>query len=222
MKALLKSAVAAGLILSAAPAIVAPAAAQAVKGIGIVNLSAVIGNSNAYKVAEQQRPVTYKAQIDQAENRRKQIAAQLQPLITKFETDRQGGKVAEAVLQQQAVQIQQIEQSGQAELQRMLAPVSLSRAYVEEQITDKLNEVVETAAKTAKVTLVLTPDSILYADTAYNLNQAVLNELNRVLPSAQLVPPQGWLPRQLREQQAAQQGQPAAPAQPAGPQPSTR
>lgn len=222
MKALLKSAAVAGLILSATPAIVAPAAAQAVKGIGIVNLSAVIGNSNAYKVAEQQRPVTYKAQIDQAENRRKQIAAQLQPLITKFEADRQSGKVTDAVLQQQATQIQQIEQSGQGELQRLLAPVSLSRAYVEEQITDKLNEAVETAAKTAKVTLVLTPDSILYADTAYNLNQAVLNELNRVLPSAQLVPPAGWLPRQLREQQAAQQGQPAAPAQPAGPQPSTR
>lgn len=222
MKAFLKPVLAAGLILSAAPAIVAPAAAQAVKGIGIVNLPAVIGNSNAYKVAEQQRPVTYKAQIDQAENRRKQIAAQLQPLITKFEADRQAAKPNEAALQQQAAQLQQIEQSGQAELQRMLAPVSMSRAYVEEQITDKLNVAVEAAAKAAKVSLVLTPDSILYADTAYNLNQAVLNELNKVLPNAQLVPPQGWLPRQLREQQAAQQAQGAAPAQPAGAQPGTR
>jgi hypothetical protein len=54
-------------------------------------------------------------------------------------------------------------------------------------------------------------------------------ELNALIPTANIVPPQGWVPRQVREQQAAQQQaqqaqqQPAAaaPAQaprPAGPQ----
>ncbi|MFA7595012.1 MAG: OmpH family outer membrane protein [Novosphingobium sp.] len=229
MKFLLKSAVAAGLVLSVAPVAVAPAAAQAIKGIGIVNIPAIIGNSNAYKTAEQQRPVTYKAQIDQAENRRKQIQAQLEPLVNKFEADRRAPKPNEAALQQQAAQIQQIEQAGQRELQQILAPVSLSRAYVEEQISDKLNEAVESAAKKAKISLVMTPDSVLFADPAYNLNQGVLNELNTLLPSVQIVPPQGWLPRQLREQQEAAQaqpqpqpGQPAQPSQPAGPQPQGR
>lgn len=224
MKFLLKSAVAAGLALSVAPIAMAPASAQAIKGIGIVNIPAVIGNSNAFKAAEQQRPVTYKAQLDQAENRRKQIQAQLDPLVNKFEADRKSGKVADAQLQQQAAQIQQIEQSGQRELQQILAPVSMSRAYVEEQISDKLNQAVEDAAKKAKVSLVVTPDNILFADPGYNLNQAVLNELNTALPNAQLVPPQGWLPRQLREQQEAAQGQaqPAQPSQPAGPQPQGR
>ena len=57
---------------------------------------------------------------------------------------------------------------------------------------------------------------MLNADAAHNMNQAVLDELNTLLPSVQIVPPQGWLPEELREQQAAQQqGQAAAPAQPA-------
>jgi hypothetical protein len=51
---------------------------------------------------------------------------------------------------------------------------------------------------------------VVYADAAYNMTQDVINELNAILPNAQLVPPQGWLPREVREQQAAAQG--AAPA----------
>jgi hypothetical protein len=53
----------------------------------------------------------------------------------------------------------------------------------------------------------------------YNLNQDIVNELNTLIPSATLVPPQGWEPREVREaraQQAAQgqQGAAAAPAKP--------
>ncbi|MFM9935457.1 MAG: OmpH family outer membrane protein, partial [Novosphingobium sp.] len=58
----------------------------------------------------------------------------------------------------------------------------------------------------------------------YNLNQDILNELNTVIPTAQLVPPAGWMPRAQREaaaQQAAAQGA-AAPAAPAGKQPEGR
>ena len=67
--------------------------------------------------------------------------------------------------------------------------------------------------------MVISPDSVLYADNAYNMNQAVLDELNTLIPSAQLVPPAGWLPREIREQQQAQQ-QATAPAQPQAQQPA--
>jgi hypothetical protein len=60
------------------------------------------------------------------------------------------------------------------------------------------------------VTLLLNPEAILAATNAYNLNQQILNELNAALPSVGVVPPAGWLPREVREQQAQQgQGQPA-------------
>lgn len=216
MKQLMKPVLAAVLVLTAAsPMLVAPAAAQVVRGIGVVSLPAVVANSNAFKVAEEQRAVTYKAQIDQANARRQAIAQQLQPMYQKLQTDQQNN-VAQAQLQQQAAAIQQIEQAGQRELQQIVAPVAMSRAYVQEQIEDQLDTVVQAAAQSRKVTLILDAANgqVIYADAAYNITQTVLDELNRVLPTAQLVPPQGWMPREMRQQQqaaAAAQGQQQQP-----------
>lgn len=237
MKTLLKSALFAGL---ASLALAAPAAAQQrpaaaaapagviAPGVAVANLEAVVANSAAFKTAQVQRPVTYKAQYDQAEARRAQIAAQMKPLIDKFQADRAAATPNTASLQQQAQTIQQIEQAGNAELQKILEPVGLSEAYVQEQINDKLVQAVTNAMNKSKITLLLNPQALIKADNAYNLNQAILNELNALLPSAQLVPPAGWVPREEREARAAQaaQGQPAAaagaPARPAGPQPEGR
>jgi Skp family chaperone for outer membrane proteins len=232
MKRMFTPALAAGLALAvAAPVAVVstPAAAQAVKGIAVVNVPAVIANSNAYKAAEQQRPTTYKAQYDSANAKRTELQNQIKPLVDKFNADRAAANPNQQSLQQQAATIQQLEQNGNRELQQLLAPVALSQAYVQEQLSDKLPTAIENAAKKKGVSLVVSPDNILYADATYNLNQDVLNELNTLLPSAQLVPPQGWLPRELREQQqqeqqqaAAQQPAPAAATTPAPAQPVGR
>ncbi len=230
MKTLLKSALFAGIAVIAAPqlAVAATPAATApagpiLAGLAVVNLDAVRANSNAFKTAQAQRPVTYKAQFDAAEARRAQIEAQMQPLIAKFNADRAVPAPNAASLQQQGQTIQTIQESGQQELQRMLQPVALSEAYVDEQITDKLSAAVRTAMNKQRVTILLTPENVVSADNAYNLNQAVLTELNLLIPSAALVPPAGWVPRQVREQQAAQQGgAPAAPAAPPVTRPATR
>ncbi|MFC0205411.1 OmpH family outer membrane protein [Novosphingobium soli] len=223
-------AMAAGLALAAITA--QPALAQntaatgtIVPGLGVASFDAVIANSNAFRNAEQQRQTTYKAQYDQARTRNDALNAQIKPLVDKFNADRQGGKVGQAALEQQAGAIQQIQENGRAELQRILQPVSLSQAYVNEQIEDKLNDAVKAAMTKKKVSLLLSPDAILAVNGgAYNLNQDILNELNTALPSAQLVPPAGWEPRQVREQRAqaaAAQGQAAPAAAPAA-QPSGR
>jgi len=230
MNNLLKSALAAALVIGTASA--QPALAQAsgtvAPGIAIANVDAIIANSNAFKTAETQRQTTYKAQIDQARARSEALSAQIKPLADKFNADRSAAKPNQASLEQQAATIQQLQESGQQELQRILQPVSLSRAYVQEQIDDKIDEAVKNAMTKKKVSLLLSPQAILAVNNnAYNLNQDILNELNTLLPSAQVVPPQGWLPREIREQQQAQQGQAAAApaaAAPAAPkqQPSGR
>ena len=209
---LLKPALAAGLAAAAlaSPAMLAPAAAQQVAGIGVVSPQAVLVNSTAFQTAQQQRPTTYKTQIDQANARRQAIATQLRPLYERLQNESRAANAAQnqAALQQQYSQIQQIEASGQQELNQILEPVQLSQAYVEEQITDQLSTAIQNAATKKNVTLVITPESVLYAAAPYNMNQDVLAELNALIPAAQLVPPQGWLPREMREQQAAE-----APAQ---------
>ena len=229
MKNLLKPAFAVGLALAATmPLAVAPASAQEARGIGVVSLPAALTNSNAYKVAEQQRPVTYKAQFDQAEARRQAIAAQMQPMMTKFNADRQAATPDQQSLQQQAAQIQQMEQNGQRELQQILAPVSMSRAYVTEQIEDLLDEAVQAAATKKNISLILDPSSgvVVFADAPHNITQDVIAEIDALIPNAVLVPPQGWVPREIRQQreaaaaaqaaQAAQGQQPTTGQQPTG------
>lgn len=225
MKTLLKSFALAGLMLTAAqPALVqAQAVGPLVPGLAVADLDGAVANSNAYKTAQQQRPVTYKAQIDQAEARRSAITAQLQPLVTKFNADRQAASPNQASLQQQAGQIQQIQQAGEQELRQILQPVGLSEAYVTEQISDKLDAAVKAAMAKKKVSLLLSPQAVLAMNnSAYNLNQDIVAELNTALPAAQLVPPAGWLPREVREQQAQQAAQRPAAAAPAQPAPSGR
>jgi len=225
MKIILKSAMAASLALGAAslPGIVQPAIAAGpiVPGLGIANLDAIRVNSNAFKTAQQQRQTTYKAQIDQANARAQQIQAQLKPLADKFEADRRAAKPNPTALQQQVAQIQQQQQAGQEEVNRILAPVAMSEAYVDEQIADKLGAAVEAALNKRKISLLLRPDGLIHADNAYNMNQPILDELNTMLPSVQIVPPQGWEPREVRDARARQGGQPA-PVQPAGPAPEGR
>ena len=222
MKIFSHSLIAASLTLAATTMLAAtPAAAQAIKGLAVANPNAIVALSNAYKVSEQQRPVTYKPQIDQANARKTQIEAQLRPLATKLEADARAANPNQVSLQTQYNQIQQIEQAGQQEINQILQPIALSRAYVIEQIGEKLEAATKAAMGKQKITILLDSESVINADQTYNLNQAILNELNTVIPLAQLVPPAGWLPRQQREQQAAAaaaQGQQPAQTPPAQPQ----
>lgn len=227
MKLLLKSAMVAGLLLGASTQpVLAQSSAPVAQGIAIANLDAVVANSNAYKAAEQQQQTTYKSQIDSAEAKRAQIQAQLKPMVDKFNADRSASNPNQSSLAQQAQSIQQIQERGQQELQQLLDPVARSRSYVNEQINDKLDQAIKTAMTKKNVSLLLSPEAILAVNNdAYNLNQDILNELNALLPSVQVQPPQGWEPRQVREARAQQQQQATVQqgsSTTAGPQPQGR
>lgn len=225
----------AALALGAAPQAMAQAAAApaastpggvVVPGLAYANAQAVVGASAAYKTAMIQLPVTYKAQIDAVNTRRNQITAQLKPLYDKFEADQKAPKPDQNLLRTEAAQIQQIQEAGEREMQQMAEPLNVAQQFIIEQISDKLTTATQNAMTKRKVTLVLDSQSVLKADGVYNLNQDILNELNTLVPSVQLVPPAGWMPRAQREaaaQQAAQQAAaaPAAPA-PAGKAPEGR
>lgn len=211
------SALFAGIALaSVAPTLtMAQATGIVVPGIAIANPPAVVAASEAYKISQQQRPVTYKAQIDQANVRKGQIEAQLRPLIAKLEADSKVAAPNRAALQGQYEQIQQIQQSGEAEIQKILEPLNLSQQYVLEQIGDKLDAATQSAMDKKKISVVFDSQAVIKAGQAYNINQDILVEINKLIPSAGLVPPAGWLPRAQREQQAQAAAQEAATA-PAG------
>jgi len=220
MKTVIRSALVAGLMLGAAasqPAMAqAPTTGTVVQGLAYADLQYAANNCNANKAAAEQRKTYYKAQFDAAQQRKSQIEAQLKPLYDKINADSQAANPNQQSLQQQAQTIQQIEQSGQQELQRIMQPVALSQAYVSEQISDKLEQATRNAMAAKKVSLLLRQEATLLGMESYDLTDAVIAELDKLIPTAQLVPPQGWEPRQVREAKAAQAAQQQAAT--AGPQ----
>ena len=212
MKTLLKPIAFAALLLAGTASIVqakaAPAAASAAKGpIAVVNLNNVVGSSAAFKAAQSQSAVTYQAQVSAAESRKAAIIAQLQPMADKLQRDAAAPNANQAALAQEQATIQQLQDSGTRELQRIMQPVALSNAYVQEQITDKLGAAMQAAMTKNGVSVLLKAEAVqMVTSPAYDLTPEVLAELNAALPTVQLVPPAGWLPREQREQQAAQAG----------------
>lgn len=218
----------------AAPAPTAQRAGPIVAGLGVADLQAAMAKSNAYRVAQQNRQNTYRPTLDAAQARARAIDAQLKPLIDQFNADR-AAKKPDAVLQGEYAQIQSIQAAGEAEIKTMLAPIELSEAYVREQIADKMGQAVNNVMSKRGITLLLGPDAVILASQNYDVTDAVVAELNLLVPSVQIVPPAGWVPRAEREAaaQQQQQGQPrpaAAPSgtapapapRPAGPQPEGR
>lgn len=211
---------------SFAQAAAAASSAPVVPGLAVADFEAVLANTDANRAAATQRQTTYKAQIDAYEARRQVLAAQIQPLATKLENDAKAARPDQNALQQQASTLRQLQEAGQQELNTMAQPIAYSQAYVAEQIEAKLDPAVKAAMAKKRVSLVLTPQAVMAVNNnAYNLNPDILIELNRLIPTAQVVPPAGWEPRQIRDakaQQAQAGGGAAAPARPAGPQPSGR
>jgi len=209
----MSAALVAGVSLAAVPAAFAQTAGGLVApGLAVASQQAVVGSSNAYKAAMQQLPVTYKAQIDQANTRKAQIQAQIKPLYEKLDADAKAPKADRAQLQAEYAQIQQLEQAGERELQQIIEPVNLARQFVLETIGDKLDAATQAAMTKRKITIVLDAQSVLKADQVYNLNQDILDQLNLIVPSVSVTPPAGWLPRAQREQQAQAQAAAAAEA----------
>ena len=187
---------------SPAPALPAFQSAPTVPGLAVADLNTVMVQSKAWRAAQQERAQTYKAQLDAAEARRKQLAAELQVMVDKYNKDRVAPKPDQALLQRSAQAIQQAQNAGNGEIQTLLRPVALSEAYAAEQIQDKLMRAVEAAMAKQNISFLGELRSLIFGKAAYNLNPAIIAELDLMLPSVQVVPPADWKPR------AAQQGAP--------------
>lgn len=254
MNTMTKSALLAGLALFATAQVAAqaqtaaprPAAARPAaatpglppQGIAIADLEAIVGNADAIRLAEQQRETSYKPQIDAYKARMQKLEADLKPLVDKYNADSAVANPNQASLKAQADSITKIQQDGQKEAAELIRPYVYSQEYVKEQVAGKLNQAVRTAMTKNRVTLLLAPGTSVAAEPAHYLNKQILTELNLLIPTAQVIPPAGWEPLELRQQraqqaaaqqQAAGQAQGAAPAtpaprpaQPAGPTPDGR
>ncbi|MCW5647489.1 MAG: OmpH family outer membrane protein, partial [Sphingopyxis sp.] len=185
----------------------------------------------AFTVASQQIETTYKQQIDQQQSRGQTLQAEMNVLIAKYNEEARKTPQNQAAVQAAAKAVQDKQQAAQAELGRIGAPVELAIAYVEDQISVRMNEAIRGAMTARKIDLLLNPDAVLARENNVDITDAVVAELNRILPNVSIAVPAGYQPGQLVQQRnqqlidAARAGQPgAAPAAPApaGTPPTTR
>ena len=188
-----------------APGLFAASGATAqVGGIAVADPEAAIAASKAWTAAKAQIQTTYKAQLDQATSRRQAIAAELQPLVTAYQTAARAPGATEASLRPQAQAIQTKEQAANAELARLTQPANRAQSYAIEQISAKLPDAVNAAVRAKSVNVLLRPNAALFVQPTADITSAITAELDRAVPTVSITPPAGWQP--------GQQGQGAAAA----------
>lgn len=187
-----------------AAALMAPGVAAAqVGGIAVADPEAAVANSRAWSAARTQIQTTYKTQLDQANARRQAISAELQPLVTAYQTAAAAPGATEASLRPQAQAIQTKEQAANAELARLTQPAQRAQAYALEQISAKLPDAVNAAVRAKNVSLLLRPNAALFANPAADVTSAITAELDRAVPTVSITPPANWQPGQQQQQGAA-------------------
>lgn len=221
MKKLLVASALAIATLSVSPMLATPAVAQA-KAIAVADVRVAAARSNAFTVASQQIQTTHKASIDQQQSRGQTLQAEMNVLIAKYNEEARKTPQNQTALQAAAQAVQTKRQSAGEELQRIGAPVELALAYVEDQISVRMNEAIRAAMTAKKIDLLLQPDAVLARENNVDITDAVVTELNRILPNVTITPPAGYQPGQLVQQRNQQLQAGAAPAQPQANQPASR
>ncbi|ETI60362.1 membrane protein [Sphingobium sp. C100] len=212
MKTIVKAAALVLAPMTAMALTAVPAAAQTKSGLAVVDLEEAVAKSTAFTTAMTQMQTTYKPQLDQLTTRRSAIEADLKTKNDALQAAyKAAGNKPTPAIETQYQQLQQAQQTGQAELQRLTQPVALARAYVEQQIVDKLDDALKAATAKTKSEIVFKKAATESFGAGADITPAVITELNALVPSVSITPPAGWQPGGQGQGQAAA----AAPATPA-------
>lgn len=212
MKTIFKAAALTLAPMTAIALAVIPAAAQTKSGVAVVDLEEAVAKSAAFTTAMTQMQTTYKPQLDSLKTRQAAIEADLKTKSDALQAAyKAAGNKSTPAIETQYQQLQQTQQNGQAELQRLSQPVQLARAYVEQQIVDKLDTAVQSATAKTKAEIVFKKAATESFAASADITPAVITELNALVPSVSITPPAGWQPG--RQGQAPAAAAPATPAQ---------
>lgn len=210
MKPIFKALLLAAAPLTAIAALPGLATAQVAvaPSVGVANLEEAMQKSNAFVLAINQIKITYKPQIDQFEARSKALNAEIQPLVTAFQTAQRAPNPNQAALQTQLTALQARQQAAQKELQSIYMPVGRAQAYVEEQIAGKMDGALKAAMTKKKIAVVLQPQATISYQPSVDITNDIVTEINTLVPSVTTTPPANWQPGGQGGQAAAGQPQP--------------
>ena len=210
-----------GALAVAAPvAVSAPAHAQ-VNGIATAEPIIAIFRAKAWAAANEQIRTTFRDNLTRFEARqgdRQKLLAQL---------DRNGDKqVDDAELAAQPALKAQLDTIDN-DVNQITMPMLRAQAFALEMILQRYQEAQQAVITAKKISVILTPQAIVFSPANSDVTAAITTELDRLVPSVPITAPANWNPTQetmevlqqlLRLQAAA--AQQAAAQRPAGAAPA--
>lgn len=179
----------------------APASAQ-VAGIASADPTAVIGQAKAFAAAWDQITTTYKSQIDQINARQTALNAQLKPLIPAIDSNKDGRvtqdefDAAVAAKLPAATTWTTAQQAADRDMQALSAPIERARAYAIEMIIGAYPAALNKVVADKKISVILNPDSFVYAPDAADVTAAIAAEIDKTTPTVSIAAPATWQPQQ--------------------------
>lgn len=190
------------ILATAAAAALVPAAAPAQRinpaVVAVVDTQRIFAECTACVAANTQ----LQAQLTQLRTRAQTLG---QPLQTEAQSIQQAvnalnGKQPDAALQQRITSLQTRQNTANQEIQQGEQNLRSTQAHVAQQISQRLNPIINTVMQSRGATLVLDKGNTLAVSPSLEVTNDVLAQLNQQLPSVSVTP--------LPQQQAPAQQQP--------------
>ncbi|ALE15999.1 Outer membrane protein H precursor [Altererythrobacter epoxidivorans] len=201
MKIISKSALAAGLAMTAVIASVpAPVAAQ-VNGMATSNPTMAILRAAARTNAYQQINTTYAANIQQVN----QLNTEITNLQISLDTNKDN-QLSDAEITANPTVVQQI-QAKEQQAATATQPIAMAQYYAIEQLMNDYVNARNQVLASKKVTVLIAPDAIQYAPDGFDITTDIVAAIDSRLPSVTTTVPAGWQPRRqtVEMHQAIQQ-----------------
>ncbi len=190
---ILKKTLAGAFLATAAAVAVVPAAQAQVAGIGTADELTVIMNSNAFKNGYKQIETTFNANLSLIDTRAQEIQTLQQQIATKFDANKDNQLSPEEQQKMQASKDPLFDQitAKENEMQTLELPIRAAQIFVIDTLDKNYQQAIKDVAAAKKVTLILTPGSVLWAANpdALNMNSALTTRLDALTPTVNTTPP---------------------------------
>ncbi len=207
------------------------ASAQVAGGLASADPLFAIAKAKALTAGFNQINTSYASYYTQMEAKTNEIVAMQKQLDVNKDNQLSEDEIAAAQKAKSPV-IQSI-QTKQAELNKLQEPIVLAQYFVIEGVTAQYEAALQSVVAAKKISMVLSPESVIYSAPAGNITQDVTNAIDSRVPAVAVTPPANWRPTsrqtvQLHQQimqlfqASAQQAAAQKPATPPAAQPQSR
>jgi Skp family chaperone for outer membrane proteins len=182
-----------GVVAAASASIAAPAAQAQVAGIATVDSTDAIMTAQAFSQAYKQIGTTFQSNADMMTQKRKEI----NDINVQLDTNKDKNLTQEeldAAVKAKNPLLGQLD-AKEKEIAQLQQPIISAQAFAVESIAAKYGEAQQRVITAKKINVILAQDAIVWGPNTIDVTEAVVAELNKLIPVAPITPPADWRPQ---------------------------